>query len=350
MAADHEEAHRFGIELLEHIANGKEVAQGLGHLLVVHVDETVVHPGLRKGLAGRTFALGDFIFVVGELQIRTAPMDIEALAQHFAAHGRALDVPAGTALAPGAVPFDFGRLGGLGALPEHEIQRVVLAVVHSHALAGLQLVERLARQPAVARELAHGKVHVAIARLIGQAAFLQPADHVQHLRHIVGGPGLEIRAFDAQGVRILVQRRNHAVGQLADGFAVFHGPTDDLVVDVGDVAHIGHAQAAGAQPALHDIKGDHGAGMPQMTQVIDGHAAHIHADVARLKRRKRFQCTRQRVVDTQTHGMSITGERKGVVCRRWQALGSHAARSVHPTQGAPGSVRADTPQLQLTAV
>src|SRR5256885_11941978 len=41
-------------------------SQRLGHLLVVHVDEAVVHPDLRERLAGRAFALGDLVFVRSE--------------------------------------------------------------------------------------------------------------------------------------------------------------------------------------------------------------------------------------------------------------------------------------------
>jgi hypothetical protein len=126
-------------------------------------------------------------------------------------------------------------------------------------------------------------------------------DHAQHLRHVFGGARLQRGALDTQRIRILVQRIDHAIGQAADGLAVFHRTPDDLVVDVGDVAHIGHLVAAGAQPALHHVESHHGARMAQVAEVIDRHAADVHAHMARLERRKRFQCTRQRVVDTQTH-------------------------------------------------
>ena len=49
-------------------------------------------------------ALGDFVFVVGELQIRAAAVNIERLPEQFAAHGRTFDMPAGTAVTPRAFP------------------------------------------------------------------------------------------------------------------------------------------------------------------------------------------------------------------------------------------------------
>ena len=252
-----------------------------------------------------TFALGDFVFVVRKLQVGAAAVDVKALAQQCAAHGRAFDVPAGAAFAERAVPLHLGRFGGFGRFPEHKVQRIVLAVLHGHALARIQLIQRLARELAVARKLAHGVVHVAIAGLVGQALVGQLANQRQHLRHVVGGARLVGGALYAQRVGILVQGIDHAVGQTADGFAVVHGALDDFVVDVGDVAHVGHAVAAGAQPALHHIKRHHGAGMAQVAQVVHGHAADVHAHMAGFERGKRFQCTRQRVVDTQTHGVSM---------------------------------------------
>ena len=236
-----------------------------------------MHPRSRKRLARGAFALRDFIFVVGELQVRATTVDVKALAQHFAAHGRALDMPARTPLTKRALPFHIGRLVGLGRFPQHKVQRVVLAIGHSHALPRIQFIQRFARQLAVAGELAHGIVHIAIARLVGQAFLLQSANHAQHLGHVFGGTRLVGGAFNAQRIGILVQRVDHAIGQAADGFTVFHGALDDLVVNIRDIAHIGHTVAAGAQPALHHVERHHGTGVAQMAEVVHGHAAHIHA-------------------------------------------------------------------------
>ena len=245
MAAHDEETNGFSVVFFEHIPNREEVAQRLGHLFVVHVDEAVVHPCLGKRLAGGAFALGNFVFVMGELQVSTAAMNVKALAQQLAAHGRALNVPAGAAFTKLALPFHIRRLIGLGGFPQHKVQRIMLAVSHCHALARVQLVQRLARQLAVAGELAHGVVHIAITRLIGQTLGLQSTNHAQHLRHVFGGAWLQRGAFNAQRIGILMQRVDHAISQAADGFAVFHRSLDDLVINIGDVAHIGHLVAGG---------------------------------------------------------------------------------------------------------
>src|SRR6185503_6256298 len=61
--------------------------------------------------------------VVGEDQIRAAPMDVHRLAQEPSGHGRALDVPTGTPVAPWTLPPWLVLQGGL---PQHEVQWVVL--------------------------------------------------------------------------------------------------------------------------------------------------------------------------------------------------------------------------------
>ena len=64
-----------------HVADGEEVVQALGHLLIVHVDEAVVHPVAGKGAAVGALALCDLILVVGEDQILTAAVQINGLAR-----------------------------------------------------------------------------------------------------------------------------------------------------------------------------------------------------------------------------------------------------------------------------
>ena len=115
-------------------------------------------------------------------------------------------------------------------------------------------------------------------------------------RRIVGG------ALHAKRVGVAVQVIDHAVGERLDGFAIVQRPTDDFVVNVGDIAHISHRIATGLEPALHHIKGEHGAGVAQVAIVIHRHAADIHAHAAGLDRGEVLQSPRQRIMKSQTHG------------------------------------------------
>jgi len=99
--AHDEKADRLGVELLQHLADGEEVAQRLRHLLVIDAHEAVVHPVIDEGVAVRAFRLGDLVLVVRELQVHAAAVDVEVVAEQLRAHRRALDVPARAALTPG---------------------------------------------------------------------------------------------------------------------------------------------------------------------------------------------------------------------------------------------------------
>ena len=101
---------------LEDLAHGEEVAERLRHLLLLDLHEAVVHPHPGEGLAGCALGLGDLVLVVGELEVLSAPVDVEGIAQAMGGHGRTLDVPAGTSGSPGRCKR---RLSRFGLLPEH---------------------------------------------------------------------------------------------------------------------------------------------------------------------------------------------------------------------------------------
>ena len=81
MAAHHKEANGFSFKDFEHIADGEKVAQALGHFFVVDVDKAVMHPHLRHRFARCALALGDFVFMVWELQVGTATVDVKTFAK-----------------------------------------------------------------------------------------------------------------------------------------------------------------------------------------------------------------------------------------------------------------------------
>jgi hypothetical protein len=96
-----------------HVPYGKEVAERLGHLLLVHRHEPVVHPVAHVRVRARGAALRQLVLVVREHEVLPPPVDVEGRAQVLGRHGAALDVPPGAAAAPGAVPGRLALLGGL---------------------------------------------------------------------------------------------------------------------------------------------------------------------------------------------------------------------------------------------
>ena len=73
---------------------------------------------------------------------------------------------------------------------------------------------------------------------IGVPAGDQPLDHRDHLRDVVGRARLDIGRQGAERRHVLVKARRGARGQRVDRLAVLARGGDDLVLDIGDVAHI----------------------------------------------------------------------------------------------------------------
>ena len=118
------------------------------------------------------------------------------------------------------------------------------------------------------------------------------------------------RSRAAQGRRQTAERRNVVLeiivglfGQLADRNAALGGARIDLVVDVGDVAHIGDVFVAvemAQQPEQH-VEDDHRARIADMGEVVDRRPADIHAHARGIDRGKRPLLPRQRIVEPEFH-------------------------------------------------
>ena len=211
-------------------------------------------------------------------------------------------MPARAAAAKFAVPFHVCRLISFGGFPQDEIQRVFFAIKHGDAFTGMQFIERLARQLAIAWKFANREIDITVGTAVGQTFLLKLGDQTQHAADMVGGPGLGQWALNAQSIGILVQGLHHAVCQCANGLAVFSGTPDDFVVDVGDVAHVGDLQTRLLEPTLHHVERHHRTRMTHVAEVIHRHAAHIHPHMAWREWFQNLQLTRERVENSKGHG------------------------------------------------
>ncbi len=202
-------------------------------------------------------------------------------------------MPAGPAPAPGALP---SRQVGGGGLPEDEVHRVFLERRDLDPRAGDHVVDRPARELAVALVRPHPEEDMA-RLLIGMAPGDQVRDHRDHLADILGRARLGRGRQVAERRHVLVVPADRLVGALAD--QVFQRPRVagilaalrlgvDLVVDVGEVPDIGDVvrPVDMAQKPEEHVEDDHGARIAQVSAVIDRWAADIHPHVRRIDRRE----------------------------------------------------------------
>src|SRR5262245_11515102 len=146
VAAEEEDEDRLAAPLVERLADRRDVADRLRHLLPGEAEQAVVRPDLRERVAERA-RLRELVLVVREDEVEPAAVDLEARPEQLFGQRRALDVPAGPAAAPRRVPR--GVLTLLVRLPEGEVARVLLERVRFLLL---DLVGPLSRQAPVLRE------------------------------------------------------------------------------------------------------------------------------------------------------------------------------------------------------
>ena len=244
-----------------------------------------MQPVVDKFAAVGGLRLGNLVFMVGKLQVLPAAVDVDGLAQVAVGHGGAFDVPAGTAGPPGGIPSGFA---GLSGLPQGEVQGIFLHFSHGDTGAGLEILDGLMGELAVALEFQGAIVHIAIFHRIGVALVDEGLHHVDDLLHIFRGLGVDGGGTDAQtlciGEVLLDVLFRHFLG----GDALLVGTLDNLVVYVGEVLHERHLVAAVLQIAAQHVEHDDRARVADVDVVIHRRAAGVHTHFARLDRHELF--------------------------------------------------------------
>ncbi len=127
--------------------------------------------------------------------------------------------------------------------------------------------------------MAHPEVDIAVICLIGIATLKESSDHTDDVWHVPRRRGLQVWWHQPQGSLVLVHGVDELSRQCRERNAAFIGPLKDLVVDIGDVAHIGDPIAKGTQVTHDDIEGDHDPSMADVTVVVHCHATDIDPDL-----------------------------------------------------------------------
>src|SRR5208282_2748719 len=207
-------------------------------------------------------------------------VDVEMSTQVPHAHGRAFNMPAGTAWSPRALPRG---LAGLGALPECEIARISLQGGGLDPGAGHQLFGIAVAELAVIRGTGHVEVDVAPGR-VGKPLVDQPRGDLDDLGDVLGGAGHLIdpalAPSDAQRLEAVEIIPGHLLGQLLDRRPVLLGLNDQLVVHVGDVDYPGDTVAEIDEVALDRIKDHRSNHVADVAFRVDRRPANVHADLA----------------------------------------------------------------------
>ena len=118
-----------------------------------------MHPVIDILLPCGAFALGNFVFMVRKQKVFAAAVYIESLSKILHTHGRALNMPSGSAFSPGAVPCG---LSGFLRLPQSEVFRSFLVGINIQSFtgSGFPVVCILARQFPIAGESGYAIINI----------------------------------------------------------------------------------------------------------------------------------------------------------------------------------------------
>ena len=292
MRLQHEHAKRLGAHDVERLVQKQEVVERFRHLLdlagllVGNLEHAGVHPMARERAAARCLALRALVLMMRKHQVSAAAMDVEGKPQVLARHGRALDVPAWAPLAPGGIPR---RLARLGRLPQGEVERVAfarlkaLAVGAKLAMARFHLVDVAAGKLAVSGVRAHAEVHVAFD-LVGMPTVDELLHERDHIGNLARGARAHVGVEHASRVHVVDERLGVLGGHFCSTSTLFTCAFDNLVVDVGDILHERHVEAAPNEIAADHVEADERARVADVDAVVHGRAADVHADLAGLLR------------------------------------------------------------------
>ena len=115
--------------------------------------------------------------------------------------------------------------------------------------AAAQILDPPVRQRAVGWKRAHVVVDVPVRAAIRNALFDQPLHHRDDRPDVMRRMWFHVRVEHPESAAVLVHVSGEALRQRTEVFPVLVRAGDDLVVDVGDVAHVGHPVAQTAQVA-----------------------------------------------------------------------------------------------------
>ena len=102
-----EAVHQRIIPLLLQQGDGEELPLGLAHLARVGVQLVDMHPVFAPGVAQVRLRLGDLVGMVGESVVDAAAVNVKIFTEMLHTYAAALDMPAGVAYSPRAVPLEF---------------------------------------------------------------------------------------------------------------------------------------------------------------------------------------------------------------------------------------------------
>ena len=285
------------------VTQGVKIAERFRHFLIVDQQVCAMHPVAHKFFPGHAFALRNLCFMMRKNVIDAAAVNVELIAEQCRGHGATFDMPPRPSPPPGRIPANIAVLF-IPRFPKREVADVFfLVLVAPDTSRRPQLFQIQMRQLSVFGKFIDAKVDRLVLRLICEIAFNQLGDHLDHAREIVrlGRARIFIGAFDPQSVEIFKKSALERFGESVQRNFRLPRPANGFVIDIGDVHHPMHFEAAHFEVPLQQIFENVGAKISNVRVAINRRSAGVHRDIRRVTRGELLQRAGVSVEEMESH-------------------------------------------------
>ena len=213
-------------------------------------------------------------------EILTAAVNINRFAEISSYHSGALNVPAGSSVAPRRLPI---RLPGLCVLPKSKIHRLLFQFADIDSSASFKILERLMRKLAVFMEFFRAEIHVTVNG-ISIAFFNQSRNNRNNFINIFCGFRVIARFTDIHALCVFPELLNIFFGDFLKGKTFFVCTADNFIVDIGKILNKGNLIASVFKIAAKNIENAKRTGITDMDKIIYRRTAGVNFEFARRYR------------------------------------------------------------------
>jgi hypothetical protein len=169
------------------------------------------------------------------------------------------------------------------------------------------ILKQVARKLAVVGEAPDIVIDVTI-HLVGNALRNQPLNDGDHFRDVLRGARKDMRRQNIELLLVLMEGLGIELRDLGGGLALFAGLGDQLILtaiqylhahmaDVGDVLDVQHLETSVLEEPAQPVGHGESTQVADMDIAVDGGAAGVHLDLARLQRHELLDLAGQSIIN-----------------------------------------------------
>ncbi len=204
-------------------------------------------------------------------------------------------MPTRTTVSPWAFPKWFTRFG---RFPQGKIHRTFLFLIHGNPCTGFHVFWITAGKLSIIFKRFNGKIDITAFHMIGLILVNQHLDKFYNMSDMPSRLGFNGGTKHIECVHFIMEFINIFLCNRRTLFPGLIGFFNNFIIHIGKISDIFHGIAQLGKPAIDRIKHDNRTCMTDMTGIINGRPAHIHAHLIFYQGYKFFFFTMQCIINS----------------------------------------------------